>query len=177
MATKFLKVFFAALILSMLQSCPGIEEECNDVGNVTRIDNLVKIYPLKTTYSAGEIITYKAEVPSVVNFNGENINVYQLTLDQNARLYANPIFFDGNELTYIKGSQENYNGGWTNVTYNPLNQTYELEVKIKLLKVGNYSMISGEYFEISGNEKCNRFRIDSTIEGTNLDGKIEFTVQ
>ena len=82
----------------MLHSCPGLEEECNDVGNVTRIDNLVKIYPLKTTCSAVEINT-----------------------GSKCTFVCKSNFFDGNELTYIEGSQENYNGGWTNVTYNPLN--------------------------------------------------------
>jgi hypothetical protein len=53
---------------------------------------------------------------------------------------------------------------------------YELEVKIKLNKTGTYSMISGEYFLVSGKEECNRYVIDSRIEGTDANGKIEFTV-
>lgn len=166
------------VLTTFLCSCPDITEDCVDgTSNITSIDDLVKIVPLKTSYSVGEVITYKAELPSVINFSGKDIDVYQETNDNNARLYANPIFFNGNEVTYIKGSIESYNGGWTNVTYNPSTQKYELEVSIKLIKAGLYSMISNENFEFVGSEICNRFRIDSNIEGINADGKIEFIVQ
>jgi hypothetical protein len=176
MDIRFFKTIFAVLLLLLLQSCPEIKEECGDIGNITRINNLVKITPLKTSYSAGEIITYTANIPAVINFDGNMINMYDKTLDSNARLYANPIFFVGNQTTYIKGSKEDENG-WTNVTYNSSNQMYELEVKIKLNKLGTYSIISGEYFEVIGKDICNRYRIDSKIEGTDANGKIEFTVQ
>ncbi|KQR93340.1 hypothetical protein ASG01_09090 [Chryseobacterium sp. Leaf180] len=176
MDTKFFRIVIAVTVLSVLQSCPEIKEECNDTGNVTRINDLVKITPLKKIYTLGDIITYTAYLPALVNFDGNLVNIYNKTLDSNARLHANPIFFLGNQTTYIKGSQEDANG-WTNVTYNSSNQMYELEVKIKLNKLGTYSIISGEYFEVIGKDICNRYRIDSKIEGTDANGKIEFTVQ
>jgi hypothetical protein len=47
MDTKFFRIVIAVTVLSVLQSCPEIKEECNDTGNVTRINDLVKITPIK----------------------------------------------------------------------------------------------------------------------------------
>jgi hypothetical protein len=177
MGTKLLKFTSLFLLLTTLTGCPGGNEDCFDYGSSTRVDNLVKITPLQSTYNIGDIITYKIIIPSTNTFFGEQINLFEKTNDFNARIYINPIIFNDNEVSYIKGSIEAYGGGWSNVSYNSENGTYELEINIKLLKSGLYSFYSGEYLEFQGSTECNRYRLDTNIEGWNSEGKIEFNVQ
>lgn len=163
--------------MTTLTGCPGGDEDCFDYGATARVDNLVIITPFQPTYNVGDIITYKVTIPSSNMFFGESVNLFEKTKDNNARIHINPIIFNGNEITYTKGSIEAYDGGWSNVSYNNENDNYELEINIKLLRSGLYSFFSGEYLEFQGATKCNRYRLDTNIEGGNSEGKIEFTVQ
>lgn len=175
MATKFLKIFFATLVLSMLQSCPGIEEECNDFS--VPVPDLITITPLKPTYNQGEEIIYKLTIPAQNDYFGSSINLYEKTGVTHAWLLANSALFNDNNLTYIKGSKREGADNWFNVIYNPTNGLYELEIKVKLNKTGNYSIITAEYIDFLGNPKCNRNSIKTNIFGMNADQRIEFTVQ
>ena len=177
MVTKLLKFTSLFLLLTTLTGCPGGDDDCFDYGSTNRVDNLVKIITLQSTYNVGDIITYKIIIPSSNSFFGEQINLFEKTNDFRARIYINPIIFYDNEVSYLKGSVEAYGGGWSNVLYNSENGNYELEINIKLLKSGFYSFYSGEYIEFQGSTKCNRYRLDTNIEGCNSEGKIEFTVQ
>lgn len=163
------------LLVVTLTGCPG-EEDCYDFGKSARINDLIIISPSSSTYNQGDTVSYKCEISSENEYFGSKINLFEKTKDFNARLYANPIFFEGNSVTIKKGSLE-INDGWVNEEYNPVNQKYELEIEIKLQKKGLYSMISGEYIEFQGNSECNRYRLDTNIQGMNQDGKIEFTVE
>ncbi len=175
MVTKLLKFTGLFLLLTTLTGCPG-DEDCFDYGSTARANDLVSITPFQTMYNVGDVITYKINIPATNNYFGEQLNVFEKTNDLNARIYINPIIFLDNEITYLKGSIEAYGGGWSNVLYNG-NGNYELEIKIKLLKSGLYLFNSGEYLEFQGSTKCNRYRLDTNIEGCNSEGKIEFTVQ
>ncbi|QFG52907.1 hypothetical protein [Chryseobacterium sp.] len=176
MATKFLKVFFAALILSMLQSCPGIEEECNDFS--VPVPDLITITPLKPTYNQGEEIIYKLTIPAQNDYFGSSINLYEKTGDTNSWYTASSTYlFDGNTVVYLKGSKRNGAENWHNVAYNSSNGNYELEIKVKLNKIGNYSMFAEDMIDFQGSPKCNRYGIKTNILGMNSDRRIEFTVQ
>lgn len=179
MGTKFLKIFFAFLLLSSLQSCPNIGEgleNCNNVGCAH--PDLIKITPLKTTYSQGEVITYSITIPAENDYCGTTDNLYLKTGVTNAWLVASSYLpFSGNQVTYIKGSKRSGAENWFNVAYNPNTGNYEFEAKIKLNQTGNYSFISAEYVDFIGTPKCNKNSINTNIEGMNANGKIEFLVQ
>ena len=175
MATKFLKVFFVVLFISLLQSCPGLQEECND--SSVPVPDLITITPLKPTYNQGEEIIYKLTIPAENDYFGSSINLYEKTGVTHAWLLANSALFNGNNLTYIKGSKRDGADNWFNVIYNPANGLYELEIKIKLNKIGDYSIITAERVDFLGSPMCNRFFISTNILGKNADQRIEFTVQ
>ena len=84
--------------------------------------------------------------------------------------------FIGNQLTFIKGFQGE-NSNWMEVEYNSTTNFYELEIKIKLNKIGNYSIVSIDSYEFQGDDKCNIYILGSNIEGVNSDSNIVFTVQ
>jgi hypothetical protein len=178
MGTKLLKFTGLFLLLATLTGCPGGEEECFDMGSTARVDDLIKIFPLQTTYNQGDVITIKSEIPAQNEYFGEPLNLFLKTNDYSARLVNTSVYlFTDNEVTYLKGSIEAYDGGWSNVVYNPETDYYELEIRIKLNKTGNYSFSTGDSFEFQGSTKCNRYRLDTNIEGWNSEGRIEFTVQ
>ena len=134
MATKLLKITGLFLLLVTLTGCPG-EEDCFDMGSTARVDDLIKIEPLQTTYNQGDFITFKTEIPAQNNYFGEPLNLFLKTNDFEASLstsYSN--LFIGNELTFIKGSQGN-EINWFNVTYNASTSVYELEINIKLISL------------------------------------------
>jgi len=173
---KKLKISGILILLTTLTGCPG-DEDCFDIGSASRVDDLVSITPFQSTYNAGDVINYKIIVPATNTYFGNQLNLFEKTNDFNARIYINPIIFTDNEVTYIKGSIEAYNGGWSNVSYNNETGNYELEISIKLLKTGLYSFISGEYLEFQGSTTCNRYILDTNIAGSTSEYRIEFTVQ
>lgn len=179
MVTKIIKITGILFLLATLTGCPG-EEDCFDMGSTTRVDDLVTISPFQDVYNIGDIIIYKISIPSTnTYFFGEEIDLFEKTNDYNARIYINPIIFTDNEVTYVRGSIEEYNGGWSNVEYNSENNMYELEIQIKLLRTGLYSFLSGERVVFQGSTKCNRYLIETNIEGWDIEneGKIEFVVE
>lgn len=161
--------------MTTLVGCPG-EADCNDIASIATKENLLKIFPLQTTYNQGDIITLKADIPSINNYYGSQLDLFGLTNDNSALLITNSLLFQNNQLTFIKGNQGSYIN-WFEIPYNSITGNYEIEVKIKLNRVGFYSIISADYFEFQGSDKCNRYRLDTNIEGINNLGKIEFTVQ
>ena len=178
MVTKLLKISGLFLLLATLTGCPGGEEDCFDIGSTSRVDNLIKIIPLQSTYDQGDEITIKCEIPAQNEYFGEPLNLFLKTNDYSARLVNTSVYlFTDNEVTYLKGSVEAYDGGWSNVDYNPETNYYELEIRVKLNRIGNYSFSTGDYLLFKGSTKCNRYRIDTNVEGWNSDGKIEFNVQ
>lgn len=180
MAIRLFKIFFGILLISLLQSCPGGvgEEVCNDMEASAYIDDLITITPLKQVYSQGEEITYRLVIPSENNYFGSSVNLYQKTGVKDAWYIASSTFlFDGNPFSYAKGSARQGSANWHNATYNPANGNYELEIKVKLNKVGNYSLYCRDFIDFLGTPKCNRNTITTTIQGKNTDNFIEFKVQ
>ena len=171
-------MFFAALVLSMLQSCPIGEEVCDDMGSSAYIGDLITITPLKSTYAQGEEVIYKLNVPSENNYFGNSLNLYQKTGVTNAWYIASSTFlFEGNTVAYLKGSKRDGADNWHNVTYNPSNGLYELQIKVKLNKTGNYSLYADDRVDFLGEDNCNKNFIYTNIQGKNANNSIEFTVQ
>ena len=77
-------------------------------------------------------------------------------------------------MTVLKGNQGQYSNGFY-VIYNPNNGNYELEVKIKLNRTGNYSFINGGNIIIR-KSKYFYYNIDTSLEWTNSPDQINFTV-
>ena len=179
MQFKFIKIAGLFLLATTLTGCPE-EADCNDAGGgISRKDDLILLTPLQTVYNAGDIVTFKISIPATNNyfFNGESINLLQETNDYEPLLITVDNLFTGNQLTFVKGSQsEKVN--WFNLIYNNVNQLYELEIQIKLNKIGNYIIMSSESVEFQGSSKCNRFRLDTNIlHSVTGPGDFEFTVQ
>ena len=180
MQFKFIKIVGLFLLATALMGCPD-ENNCDDLnGSITRKDDLILLTPLQTVYNLGDIVTFKISIPATNNyfFNGESINLLQETNDYDPRLtvtYGN--LFTGNQLIFIKGNLSTGNNSF-NLIYNNTNQNYELEIKIKLIKLGYYNIYTNDSVEFQGSTKCNRFFIDTNIlhSETGL-GIIEFTVQ
>ena len=165
------------LILLTLTACPD-EEPCTEGAAFARKIDLIQIIPLQTIYNEGDIITLKTRIPAQNNFFGNQvINLFEQTNDYSARLVlSSDKLFTGNQLTFIKGFQGE-NSNWMEVEYNSTTNFYELEIKIKLNKIGNYSIVSIDRYEFQGDDKCNIYTLGSNIEGVNSDSNIVFTVQ
>lgn len=173
---KIFRFLFLLSIVFTLAGCPG-ESDCNDTLSIGHKENLIKLIPLQTTYNQGDIVTLKAEIPASNNYFGNSINIFEKTNDYSALLtLAFNELFISNDLTFVKGSQNQFNN-WFDVPYNAQNGNYEIEIKVKLNRTGNYSFVTADSFEFQGTQNCNRFRLDSNIEGMNSNEKIEFTVQ
>jgi hypothetical protein len=176
MDTKILKLLGCFLLLFTLTACPG-EEDCIDISSITRVDNLITITPLKPTYTAGETISFKLEIPSTNGYFGEQMDLFQKTGDLNGRLttgYSN--LFESNSLIFINGSQSN-NSNAFNVIFNPNSNIYQLEIKINLNKKGLYELHTDDYVVFQGSSNCNRFRLDTNIAGWDSEGVISFNVE
>jgi hypothetical protein len=169
-----LKLTGALILMLILTSCPGVED-CNDLNSITRVDDLILLTPEQSTYSQGDVVTLSLTIPATNTYFGNERNLFLETGDDFARLALtfNQLFID-NQIDIIKGNQANSINRFY-MPYNPENDSYELEVKITLNRVGNYSFVTDDTIEIIGNG-CNRFIIDTNVLWSG-DAIIEFTVQ
>lgn len=175
MATKLFKYFGILLLLFTMTACPD-EYDCSDMASTVRVENLVIIQPLKETYSQGDTIVFKAQIPAMNIYYGEVLNLFEITGDYNALVtFTDYAPFEDNELIFIKGFQSEF-PNWFEVPYNPESGMYELEIEVKLINMGDYMVHSEAYFEFQGEDYCNRYVIDTNIKGA-IDGEINFTVQ
>jgi len=161
----------AFLLLTILTGCPIDEDDCNDLGRTIEVPNLIKIVPLQDTYQKGDVVVFKIAIENIF----EGINLFNETGDSVAWviLGSNQLFTQ-NELTFIKGSQGEASN-WFNMPFDGSIEKYELEIKVKLNKIGQYSFFTGDDIDFIGNE-CNRYRISTNIAGMNSERKIEFEV-
>lgn len=165
------------ILITVNTNCTEPEEACAGTDDSIKKENLIKIIPLQTTYNQGDFIKISITIPNNNNIFGYPINLLGLTYD-----YTGNVFFkyfstliDNNVLTTLKGSQKqmpNYFG----MFYNNNNGNYELELKIKLNRLGIYSFETLGKEEIIFKGNCSEFLIKTNIEGANSSGKIEFIV-
>jgi hypothetical protein len=159
-----------------LTGCPG-DDQCESYNGSDVIEDLLALTPSQNIYNQGDILTLKGFIPSVNNYFGTNeVNLFGQTNDNSALLIVSfSYLFTGNELTFIKGSQ----GGdtnWFEMPYNPNNGNYEFEVKVKLNKVGHYSLTNSGFVDFKGNTNCNSYSLNTTvswIENTPIEFDVE----
>ena len=177
MVTKLLKYPLLILLMTTLTGCPG-DEDCNDLGSSTRVNDLIILTPLQNNYNQGDVITLKIVIPPNNTFFGEPLNLFEKT-NNNYEAYIETSYswlFTGNILTFINGSQGSETNNFIAI-YNNLNECYEFEVDIKLNKTGNYTIVTDDSIIFQGNSSCNRYFLNSNILGANSEDVIQFTVQ
>lgn len=180
-AIKHLKSFLFLPLFVCLYGCPD-ENDCNDImtGGIAEVPGLIMIEPLQEIYQLGDEIIFKCSVPSNNIYFGEDTNLFQATQNHHALLVVGEmmdyvrLIDSGNELQFLKGMQGEY-PNWVKLTYNSFTDNYELEILIKLNKLGEYGIISSNNIVFEGTKNCNRFRLDTSILGA-VDGKIHFVV-
>jgi len=158
-------------------SCPWTGSCYYDGTNMNAtVEDLIVFSPFQNVYTKGDVVICKVSIPSTNTyfFGGKKIDLFEQTNDYNGRLIIDPLLFIDNEITYIKGSSEAHNGGWSNVEYNPTDNVYELEIQIKFLRTGFYSIDVAFMIDFRGN--CNTYGINTNIQGWNK-AKIEFEVK
>jgi hypothetical protein len=172
-----IKIISVVSLLFLFNSCDPLGEEMCTGGSGTSVLNLAKITPLQTTYNQGDIINIKLVVPNIINFGTFPINLFLQTNDSSVSVtYGRDLFYSNNVTTMVTG----YNTLFLDLfemPYIPERETYELELNIKLNRVGTYSFFSGNVLRFQGIDKCNLYTISTNFEGTNSEGKIEFVVQ
>lgn len=160
------KLLLIATVL-MLYGCPG-NDDCDDLRSRAEVYDLVKLGPLQNQITQGSIITLSLELPSTNSYFGSTVNLFEQTGDNAALLiFTGPDLFIGNEITFVKGFLDR-NVSLFGVVYNPMTQNYELEIEIKLNKLGVYELDALHFIEITG-RNCNRFGIDTSTEGTLIE--------
>lgn len=175
---KLFKIILTVSFFLILTACEPPYEPCDGIQDTVKSQNLIKINSLQTVYNQGDIITIIVNIPSNNTLFGYPIHILNLTQD-----YAGEVKFRNfetlllnNQITAIKGSQEQ-NLNYFRMLYNQDSSSYELELKIKLNRVGFYSFETLNLEEILFVGNCNNFLIRTNFEGANSLGKIEFTVQ
>lgn len=179
MVTKLFKIFLFCSLLCFLQSCPKLGEEvCDDASKSAHVPDLVSVTPLKPVYNAGDEVIFKLNIPSENNyFSNAPVNLYQKTGVSNGWYIASSTnLFDQNQVTYNKGSKKEGAVNWHNLKYNPANMMYELEIKVKLNRTGDYSIYIDDRVDFLGTPECNRYFIYTMYSG-NTNKRIEFKVQ
>jgi len=176
MGIKIFKILLSVFVLATLMGCPG-EEDCNDLGSDVTVPNLAAITPLQDSYQQGDEITLSLSIPSENNYFGNTIDIFEQTQDSNPLLsFSSDHPFEGNDLNIIKGTQGEFINQFR-MEYNSMNNSYELIVEIALNRIGQYIIESvGDRIDFQGNDFCNRFLIETNIQGVNSDFKIEFEV-
>ena len=165
--------FFSILIL--LFACPSSDDNCDDYGSTTRVDDLITLTPIQETYNQGDEVILKATFPATNSYFGREINLLSSTNDYSARLTLGfDQLFIGNNLDFIKGSQSEF-PNWFNILYNSDTQNYEFELKIILNRLGKYTFVTTDTIEING-DNCNRYRIDTNVIWNGM-ARIEFIVE
>lgn len=175
MVIRAVKYIFYIAMAATLMGCPG-NEDCNDIEAAARHDGLITLLPLQDHYTPGDVVTYKITIPSNNNFfYTTGLDLYDATEDSHAQLISSTALFEGNQLTFISGEQ-GQESNWFNLIYNSTTDAYELEIRVKLNRTGNYIVPSGEYIWFQGRETCNRYRLDTSIAGADESYNVAFTV-
>lgn len=155
------KLLLIATVL-FLYGCPG-ENDCDDLGRISRVDNLIKWTPVQSQYNRGDVITVSLEVPGMNEYFGNTINIFDRTNDNTGLLVLTTGDFQtGNQLNFIKGFQDEGVRNWYYLPYNAEARNYELQFELTLNRTGVYNL-NNDHNIIFG-ENCNRYFIDTNVE-------------
>ncbi|MEM9679174.1 MAG: hypothetical protein AAF901_02520, partial [Bacteroidota bacterium] len=94
-------------LLLLVTACPE-EEDCFDMASSNYIPNLILLSPEQETYNQGDVLTLTLNIPSVNNYFGTEVDIFDWTDDDLAklRLGFDQLFTD-NVVNIITGSQAN----------------------------------------------------------------------
>lgn len=169
---KSIQVFSLFFILATLTGCPG-QEDCDDLASDITVPNLAIITPLQEVYQQGDEIILSLIIPSENNYFGNTIDIFQETGDENPLIFGDNNLFLDNEIIITKGTQGEFNNQFH---LQLINNIYELEVIITLNRIGSYSHNGIYKVDFQGENRCNRYRIETNIQGVNTQYQIEFEV-
>jgi hypothetical protein len=168
-----MKKLLLLVAILLLYGCPG-NDDCDDIRSIARVDNLIKLTPVQTQYRQGDVITLYVQIPAINDYFGSTTNLLEQTGNSNAKLSLSTAELqNGNELMFISGYQER-EINWFGLRFNNNTGRYELEIQIKLNRIGMYDIPTLDTIFFKG-ENCNRFLIDTNIEWTTF-GQVTFEV-
>ncbi len=177
MVTKILKNISVFVILLTLTACLSLDPCVTSVKSAT-VPNLIKILPLQTSYSVGDVIEVSIILPSSnYFFNNEFNDIYQETSINWVELNNAEIYkvIEGNSFIINEGSYSEY---IPKLNYYPDENEYRFKVTITLNNIGEYSIwADGLIYFKNDNDVCTTFSLGTNIEGMNENEKIEFTVE
>jgi len=169
-----MRKFFFLLVFPLITACPDSDEDCDDIGRVANIPNLIQLTPMQDQYTQGEIITLKLEIPNSNSYFESNINFQNATGDDTGFLVLSAgLLLEDNDVNIVTGRQGG-NFNWFIMPLNEQSDNYELELEITLNRLGSYYWQTEDVFSVNENS-CNRYRVDTNVEWTIL-GEVEFEV-
>lgn len=171
---NFVSIFILLSSLFLFTSCPS-DEGCDDMASSNYVPNLVKLLPEQEIYQVGDVLDLTLSVPSNNMYFNYELDLFAQTNDNSAKLvFGFDNLFDENNVVIIKGSQGQFSNQF-NMPYDSNTDSYLFEAKIELSQIGSFSLISSEFVEFIG-DGCDRFVLDTNVEWTYTNGRIEFEV-
>lgn len=176
---SFLNVFFSIFLVPLMMQCEdGRGGPCHTYTRYTIEDNLCELLPGKIKYDQGETVNFKFAVKSKLSMSGKQVDIYEETKLNSGLLLVNlSELFKGNTVIFLKGDK--VDDTRFKPVYNNATDSYELEISIKLNRVGIYSFESMATFRDLGENdfNCALINVTTNIKDNNLDdGRTEFSV-
>jgi len=172
MVTRIITILlFSFLVNSCWEFGIACEDDDRAVRKQTEVLGLLFISPLQNIYTKGDTITFSSYLsPSEVYFQE-----YFWGRDYKPHSEFSVLnFITDNEFTVVKGFINEY--GQIDLEYNKENNSYELEIQIRLLRTGQYLTHSHDRIMFKGEKKCDLYTIDTSIVGSD-QGYIKFYVE
>lgn len=181
MTTKILYRSLIFVSIFLFACCDPLGEPlCGGSGGDVIVDDLVTVTPLQTSYQQGDSITIRTNIPNINNYFGLELNMIAATYDPLGSMTFGSIqvLTDQNEVIIEKGLQGDAFNHFE-LPYNPETGNFELELRVKLNRVGAYSFHTGnsEVFFLKGNDPCNTYTIGTNFQGRDENNIFSFTVE
>jgi len=171
-----IRILTIVLLSFLVNSCWFFGISCKDDESAVRkevnVPDLFSISPLKESYAKEEIITFSSYLYSSELYYEEYF--WGIDLKPHSLLSVANLILE-NEFDIVKGFINEF--GQVYSEYNAEEDSYELEIKIKLLRTGQYSIYGHEPIRFKGKRKCDFYHINTNIAGIDEDGQIKFYVE
>jgi len=134
-------------------------------GNENASD-LATIFPIQNVFEKGDTITYKISVPSTNNYFGQEIDLFEKTNDiaPILQFYSGSVLLQQNEIIYTKGSLASIGLDRFKLEYDSTNNTYELDIKVVLLRTGLYSIYTHNNVAFKKSKCEDRYVVETNIK-------------
>ncbi len=164
---RTIRFYFLITISILVSSCHNDDDlsRCDeDDGFLGSEDNLILLEPERNTYNVGDVLSFTFEVNavnSIVSVPNFNMLVYTGKTEGELRLPDYFQFFEGNSITFIRGSFSGLNT--VLVPFDSATGNYRAVAEITLNKTGSYSFISDGIFLLNGGD-CEIVEILSNVQ-------------